>query len=239
MAKRRDSWLLGIQHREALLGEYMIRTGMRERPLLKDVVDDLLTEIQGVRLREEVLPLDTYAQSEMVDGRIEVSINKRIGAMPGVKDAAGIAHVAKWHESIHGERDMRHNVKVSSNNQLAFPDIGADTPRLIVCRRTGTGEYEKGNEREFIAETAALAAAIAPVDLARSGAFAEFQALAVRGGDVTTPGWSLLYDTAAFIGVNISALVKFLAYRGVIQIVKEGGKSRIIATKPLLLRDAN
>ena len=54
--KRRECWTLGIQHREALLREYVIRTGTRERPFLKDVVDDLLIYVQGVRLREECRP---------------------------------------------------------------------------------------------------------------------------------------------------------------------------------------
>ena len=54
--KLRDCWTLGVQHREGLIREYMKANGLTDRPFLKDVIDDLIEEVQLARLREDVLP---------------------------------------------------------------------------------------------------------------------------------------------------------------------------------------
>lgn len=226
--KRKESWNLGIEHREALVSQYMTRRAIQERPFLKDVVDDLIEEVQGARLRVEVLPLDTFGQTEAVNGRIEVSINSRIAKMPGVKDAAGVSHVTKWHESLHIERDLAMNPSDSPYLQLGFPGIDSQLPRLIVCRNTRSNDSIIA-EREFIAENAAVAAAIASSDLNRCPAFVRFRRLAVKGGDLGSTGWQLLYQTAGDIGVNITALVSYFERRGLYRIESHDGKRSLIA----------
>jgi len=74
---------------------------------MKDVIDDLIEDVQGARLLEDVLPLDRFAQAEIVDNRVVVTINKRVMDMPGVKNVTGVALVSKCHESIHIARDFR------------------------------------------------------------------------------------------------------------------------------------
>ena len=61
--KRAEAWNLGIAHRESLVNQYMTKHALRERPFLKDVVGALIEEVQGARLLEEVLPLDTFGQT--------------------------------------------------------------------------------------------------------------------------------------------------------------------------------
>lgn len=231
-AKRAECWTLGVQQREALLRQYMAVNRMQERPFLKDVIDDLIEEVQGARLRYEVLPLNTFAQTELANGRIEVSINSRIGEMPGVKDAIGVANVAKWHESIHVARDVEGGISNAQDLQVALPGFGAQRPSLIVCRTQGAAE-SKVPEREFVAENAALAAAIAGPDLMRCPAFQQFQRLAAGGGDLGTTAWRPLYDTAEAIGVNISALARYFQQRRVFRIVAQDGKQRIVAAPQL------
>jgi hypothetical protein len=68
----------------------MARYGLANRPLLKDIVDDLIEGIQGARLRQGVLPLDRFGQTENLGGKLEVTINSRIPEMILAKDVAGI-----------------------------------------------------------------------------------------------------------------------------------------------------
>jgi hypothetical protein len=132
--RRANAWGLGILHRERLLRGYMDTKGLVERPLLKNVVDELIEEVQGARLRDEVLPLDRFAQTELVRGRAVVSINSRLADIPGVKDAAGVGYVAKWHESVHVERDLGGLGSDGSAAQAMLPGSEAQVPRLLVCR---------------------------------------------------------------------------------------------------------
>lgn len=231
LAKRREAWNLGIEHREKLLGILMPHRSPNAPPLLKDVVDDLLEYAQGVRLRSEVLPLDVFAQSEVIGSRIEVSVNNRIPEMRGVIDASGVATVAKWHESVHVERDLR--PKGMSETQLPMSGMEDATQRLIVCRRAGASQAPNVDEREFFAENAGLAAAIAFRDLDRSSAFREFSAVAKQGGDITVPGWTLLAQSAAEIGVNRTALSTYLVQRGQLHIEQMAGRRHLIALAPL------
>lgn len=231
-AQRSAAWRIGIEHRESLLSKYLRIFPHPERPFLKDVIDDMIEEVQGARLRTDVLPLDTFAQTEAVRGRLEVTVNTRIAEMPGVKDAAGVACVAKWHESIHVDRDLSPQVSRARKYQMGLPGLEDWAPRLVVCRRLPGGRGGDA-ELEFIAENAAIAAAIAGPDLARCPTFQEFMALARGGGPLPQYAWPLLYQTAAFIGVNISALVKYGGYRGWFRVEALGGRNRIFAAPPL------
>ena len=149
-----------------------------------------------------------------------------------MKDAAGVAHVAKWHESLHVVRDIEVGTAQAQAHQSPLPGLEVEGPRLIVCRSTRPADRATA-EREFIAETAAIAAAIAGADLRRCAAFAEFRQLAARGGELGGSGWRLLYRTAEAIGVNISALVTYLAQRGFIMVVPGGGKQQLMAAPQL------
>lgn len=152
--------------------------------------------------------------------------------MPGVKDAIGVANVAKWHESIHVARDVDVGASNARDHQVALPGFDARPPSLIVCRTRGPSA-SRVPEYEFTAENAALAAAIAGADLVRCGAFRRFQHLAEAGGDLGTTAWRPLYETAQVIGVNITALVRYLEQRGLFRVVEQGGKRRIIADPQL------
>ncbi len=231
LARRREAWHLGIEHREDLMRVFMTCRRLDRRPLLKDVTDELLEEVQGVRLRSEVLPLDVFAQSEVIGQRIEVSVNNRLNEMEGIRDTSGVAFVAKWHESIHVLRDLR--PKGSADTQLRLGGLEDAIQRQIVCRRTGAGQALNVDEREFFAENAGLAAAIAMPDLKLSPAFQEFTLLTERGGDITTPGWNLLAQSAADIGVNRAALFKYLNQLGLLLREQQTGKQHLIALAPL------
>jgi hypothetical protein len=235
LAKRLTAWRLGVDHREDLVRAYMEQNGLSERPMLKDVIDDLLIDMQGVRLLEEVLPMDTYAQTEAVKGRIVVSINQRIGEMKWVKDPAGIAYLAKWHESLHVARDVRSVNRLVRQLPMSLHTVAGQKYRLIVCRKIGTPDEAGADERELMAENAALAAAISPLDLARSQAFMELQELAARGGDITTPGWSILARSASDIGVNRTVLFRYFQQRGQMTAISQSGRQRLIVSAPLPL----
>jgi hypothetical protein len=224
---REDCWIIGIRHRERLLRDYMVSNGLTVRPFLKDVIDDLIEEVQGARLREEVLPLDRFAQTEMVDGRAIVSVNTRVDHVPGVKDVAGIVYVSKWHESIHVDRDFDDD---ASDIPLggARPASRVQSSRLIVCRSTGV---RRGivPRWEFVAENAAIAAAIAGPDLARSRAFFKFQRLAAGRGDLGSGGWTLVYEISKDIGVNTAALLRYFGHLNICQVIDEGNRRRLYA----------
>lgn len=231
-ARRRECWSIGISLRESLLQQYMTRHGLRERPFLRDVVDELIEDMQGARLLEAPLPLDRYGQSEIERGRPVITINSRINLLPGVKDVAGTAYVAKWHESTHVDRHLVEHRADEVEAQLMLPIISVERPRLIVCRTAGSRNVGQPAV-EFEAENAGLAAAIAVADLQRTIAFRDFIQLARRGGDLGPGAWHLLYGTAAAIGVNITALVRYLEQRGLCRIVPHAGKQRVTADPQL------
>jgi hypothetical protein len=234
LEKRRAAcWEFGVQFRERLVSEYMAANDLMERPLLKNVIDDLIRETLEAGLIKEVLPLDRFAQTEEVNGRIIVSINSRISAMPEVKDVDGVEYVAKWHEAVHVGRDFLPTGSMSpADEQLAFELFDVEQPRLIVCRKVPGPEWRLPM-LEFMAENAGLAAAIAGPDLARCPAFDQFKRLAQGGGDLGRRGWALLYETASFVGINITALNRYLTQRGMFQIIDEGGSRRILAAPQL------
>jgi hypothetical protein len=227
--RREWCWNYGVQHRETLLREYMARKGLTTRPFLVDVIDELIEEIQGARLTEGVLPLDRFAQTERRNGRIVVTINSRISAIPGVRDAEGVAYVGKWHESIHIPRDFATSPALAPWQQPLRSAEGLDDRQTIVCRSTKLGATRRERDREFIAETAALAAAISGRDLERSPDYQQFRARAADGGDIGPIAWKLLRGAAQFIGVNRTALKKYLEQRGHIQVDMRDGRERLIA----------
>ena len=101
VARRNEAYQFGVGLRERLMTDFMEMDGLRERPLMKHVIEDLVQDVQRARLLDGVLPLDRYAQSQVVNGRIVVTVNKRIAEMPRVKDPAGVRTVAIGHEAIH------------------------------------------------------------------------------------------------------------------------------------------
>jgi hypothetical protein len=199
--------------------------------LPEDVVDELIEDIQEARLITGPLRIDRFAQTELKRGRIVVTINSRIAQIPGVKDAAGVAYVAKWHESIHVEKDMSPDAGTSEGEQLTL--FGAPPEfQLIECRAVGSGRLLAPHE--VFAETAGLAASIAEADLLRSAHFLQFRSLAERGGELGRYGWHLLYRCAEDIGVNISALRRYFEQRHLCRVEGFGDESRLVADAQLL-----
>ena len=201
------------------------------RPFLKDIVDELIEDCQDARLVTGILRLDRFAQTELDRGRVVVTINSRIAEIPGVKDAAGVAYAAKWHESIHVDQHMTPPPGALQREQLPLFDETPDY-RLIVCRATGRSRALP--PIEVFAETAGLAAAIAEADLLRCPDFLRFRSLAEHGGDLGGLGWRLLYRCAEAIGVNISALVRYFEQRRLCRVERSGGTSRLVADAPLV-----
>ena len=137
--------------------------------------------------------------------------------------------------------------------RLLLPGFEVEAPRLIVCRRfrrAACTEPDRApqqcrqfgrppehaspvdpeeSEREFIAENAGLALAIAGADLARCEAWRELEGLATKGGDLGGRGWRLLYATAEAIGVNPPALLRYFGHRGWFHIKEDRGRRRLIA----------
>jgi hypothetical protein len=87
---------------------------------------------------------------------------------------------------------------------------------------------------EFRAENAGLAAAIAIRDLERCEPYSEWRRLLAKGGDVSKPGWTLLYSIAGEIGVNTSALVKLYGQLGVLAVLDSSEGRRLITTTSLV-----
>lgn len=226
--KRRQAWALGVQHRERLMAEYMAEFDLRDRPLLKDIVDDVIEEVQGARLLEGVLALDTYGQTEMVNGLPEITINSRIGKMSGVKDACGVGYITRWHESFHVANDLGIGPTAPGTHQMAFIGLEQGPSRLIVCRSHAVGGPTIAGQ-EFMAENAGIAAAIAYADLERSVAFRDFKLMLGRGGDLGGSGLHLLYRAAEYIGVNPSALIGYLEKKGIYNLVRQNGKTSLFA----------
>ena len=192
----------------------------------------MIEDIQGARIREEVLPLDTFGQTEVVNGRIEVSINSRIIDMPNVKYAEGVAYTTLWHESVHIEQDINPKQSEDNSAQLMLSGFEPQPIKLVVCRSTREIDRET-SKREFFTENAAIAAAISSADLNRTRPFLEFQRVTIRGGDLGGSGWSLLYRVAEDIGVNITALVRYFQQRGLCHVIKDEGKPRLIGNPQL------
>jgi hypothetical protein len=220
--QRLVAWDFGRTHRETLVADWMRKTRTTSRPLLRNIIEDLLEDVLGVRLRDEVLPLDRFAQTERVNGRVEVSINTRIAEMPRVKNAEGIRYAAEWHESVHVVRDFADDSLADGMDAVQLPGLFADMPKLVVCRGSAEARDRQEKARESFAENAGTAAAICREDLVRCSEYSEFIELVSRGGEAGKNGWRLLYRTAEFIGINAPLLAKYWDHVGLIKLTKGG-----------------
>jgi hypothetical protein len=99
-------WQIGVEHREALMAEYIALYRPTERPPVHMVYEELIGEFQGARIIDGPLRMDRFAQTEVVRGRPEITLNSLIDRMRGVKDVHGVRHVAAWHEGIHIRADV-------------------------------------------------------------------------------------------------------------------------------------
>ena len=126
--RRQEIWAYGRALRDQLLSRYRDEYGedIPRPPAM--IVDELLTDFLGATLCFDPLALQVYAQTEWKDGRPLVTVNSLTEQIPGVKDAAGVQNVAKFHEVVHVDRDLP---ELKSNPQLSFPDVGP--PTSIVC----------------------------------------------------------------------------------------------------------
>ena len=228
--RREEAWDFGQKHRETVVAEWMRKNGESARPLFRNIIDDVIEDMLGARLREEVLPLDRFAQTELVDGRLEVSINSRIGSMAKVKDIAGVIYAAKCHESVHVVRDFPSHVSPGAVVQPAFASFDVEVPRLVACRGYAEARDAMEKSREFFAENAGVATAVCPEDLARCPEYLEFMALADVGGNLGKNGWRLLYRSAEFIGINATVLARYWQNQGLLQI---DGDGQLLAQKSM------
>jgi hypothetical protein len=230
--RRAECFSYGTQLRERLLAQYMAKYGYTDRPFLKDVVDDAIEEGLGARVLEEILPLDRYAQSEIVGHRVIVSVNSRAGEIPRVKHTAGVIYVGKWHEAIHVDGHLKPTQGAVAGEPQPLPLFEDVRERVIVCRGTGWQKHENP-QWEFTAENGGLAAAIAAADLMRCESFLELLARVKQGGDLGRYAWRLLYDTADHIGVNPPALLRYFGHRGLCRLVTEDGVRSLVADPQL------
>lgn len=218
-------WRVGVEHRERLMMQYMVMFGLTERPPIQNVYRELIEEIQGVRILDGALPMDRYAQTEIVRGRPVITINSLIGRMPGVKDEHGIAHVAAWHESIHIPVDVERR-EISPFTDLTSGLEGlTSSPLLCSASQASSGRWPL---REQAIETAALAAAVADADLRRCSSYLQFIRLAASGDDMGPAGWRLLGWISTAIGVNRTALLRYFEQHGICRFSAVDGKNRLI-----------
>jgi hypothetical protein len=227
--RQREAWAFGRELRDGLLAEYQRQYGLQSPPAPALVIDELLTDFLKVDLRFDPLPRDIFAQSEWINGRIVVTVNTLSGHIPGVKDAAGVDNVGKWHEAIHVVRDLD-VVRVQPQDTLP----GFEAPRLIACHRGAESALTpQVRAREFWAEEAGRAAAVSFPALARSESFQRLCESASRVSGPVPQGFPLLYEAAKDIGVNITALIKQLTLEGRIEVREESGR-RTVYVQPSL-----
>jgi len=227
--RRREAWAYGRELRDRLLVEYQRKYDLQSPPAPALIIDELLTDFLNVDLKFDPLRDDVFAQTEWIKGRTVVTVNTLSGHIPGVKDAAGVDNVGKWHETIHIVRDL-HVIRTAPT--LMLP--GFEAPPTVTChrglRRSLSPECVA---REFWAEEAGRAAAASLPALTLSESFQE---LCERAERVTGPvpgGFPLLYQAAKDIGVNITALVTQLTLEGRIEIRQESGR-RTVHVQPSL-----
>jgi len=229
-ARRREAWAEGRALVEELTNRYREKYRLEISPPAAKIVDELLTEMLGCQLERRPLPKNVYAETEWVEGKIIVSFNSETSKIPGVKDAEGVANVAKLHECIHILKDA----PTGSANQGVL--VGFEPPPRLVCRRgEQVDRSAAASAREFRAEEGGRAAAISIPYLKRSEAF--MRLLRGAGRMETGAAWTLLYDLAVELGVNISALVTQLKLEGFLVVEKIRGK-QILTVQPSLIRAA-
>jgi hypothetical protein len=227
--RRQEAWAFGRDLREGLLAEYQRAYGIQTPPAPALIIDELLTDFLKVDLKYDPLPRDIFANTEWINGRAVVTVNTLSGCIPGVKDAAGVDNVGKWHEAIHVVRDLD-VVRVQSQETLP----GFEAPRRIACHRGAESLLTpQVRAREFWAEEAGRAAAVSFPALARSEAFQRLCETASRVPGPVPQGFPLLYEAAKDIGVNITALARQLSLEGRIEVRQESGR-RLVYVQPSL-----
>ena len=226
---RAQLWRIGVEHRETLMAEYMALYRPAERPPLQLVYEELIGEIQGVRIIDAPLPTDRYAQTELDRrGRAEITLNSLIGQMSHVKDEHGVRHVAAWHEGIHVLVDVERRELPPLSDLRNGLENSTSSPFL--CSATQDNEHRWSLCEQAI-ETAALAAAIADADLSRCNSYLRFVRLAAEGGDMGSKGWRLLEWIETAIGVNRTALRRYFEQHGICRFSQEDGTARLIGTQ--------
>ena len=227
--RRMEAWAFGREVRDALLADYRREYGLDAAPAPALIIGELLTDFLKVGLKCDPLPRHIFAQTEWINGEAVVTVNALSGLIPGVRDAAGVDNVGKWHEAIHIVRDLE---IVRAERPEALP--GFDAPPLIACHRAGGGSLTPDSRaREFWAEEAGRAAAVSFEALALSQAFQTLCRTASEGSGPVPRGFPLLYDAAEDIGVNITALVKQLTLEGWIVVTEESGR-QVVYVQPRL-----
>jgi len=221
--RRKEAWAFGRELREGLLADYQRAYDTETPPAPALIIDELLTDFLKVDLKYDPLPRDIFANTEWINGRAVVTVNTLSGSIPGVKDAAGVDNVGKWHEAIHVVRDLD-VVRVQPQNTLP----GFEAPRLIACHRGSESSLTPHvRAREFWAEEAGRAAAVSFPALARSESFQRLCETASRVSGPVPQGFPLLYKAATDIGVNITALVKQLTLEGRIEVRQDLGRPTV------------
>src|SRR3990172_370466 len=165
---RQEGWALGRDLGDRLLREYQETYGLEILPPPAIIIDELLTDFLGAKLRYDPIPMGPFAQTQWLEGQPVVTINTLTRDMEGVKDAEGVENVGKWHEGIHVVRDMG---TLRPGPQATLP--GFDVPATLVCFRKPepTPRTPTAISREYWAEEAGRAAAVSYAALARSQAF--------------------------------------------------------------------
>lgn len=226
---RPSLWRIGVEHRETLMADYRVRHPSRERPPLHLVYDALIEEIHEVRLLEAPLPMDRYAQTEVVKHRPVVTLNTLIDRMPGVKDADGIRHVGAWHEDFHVLTDVERRELPPLTSLTRGLEV--ETSSLFPCYAIPGTEHRWSLHEQAI-EAAALAASIADADLVRCASYLKFLQLAAQGDDMGPAGWKLLRWIESAVGVNRTALRRYFEQHGLCRLDRRGGVTRLIGTAP-------
>lgn len=231
---RKRAWAFGRDLRDQLMQRYREKYGIETLPAPAFIVDELITDFLSAKLRFDPLPEDRYAQTELIDGRLTVTVNKLTADIPGVVDAEGVQNVAKFHESVHVVRD----VNVLRQRQQ-FRLEGIEAVDRIVCFRQGFGHARDhaASRREFWAEEAGRAAAVCHASLNRSSAYTTLMELRPSEQIRNDEAWHLVFQAAADIGVNRSALVTQLQAEGRISVSSEGGRN-VLRVQPMLSKEA-
>ncbi len=225
-AQRLEAWAAGRALADSLLGQYCEKYKQRTLPPPAKVIDELLTEFLGCELARAPLGVHVFAQTEWIGDVTIVTVNSETSRIQGVKDVQGVENVAKWHEAIHVINDQPSSKP--GQGMLA----GFEAADRIVCRRGEQADHSSQvAAREFFAEEAGRAAAVSPQHLRWA---VSFHRLIQGGGRLSNASsWHYLYEAAADLGVNISALVTQLELEGLIVVETVAGK-RLLHVQPTL-----
>ena len=229
-AERQRAWAFGRAVRDRALEDYAAEYGIQVPPAPALIAPELVRDFFDVRLLFLPLPDDRFGETEWIEGRPVVTVNTRISAFPGVKDAQGVQNVTILHECIHALRDRD---RLDGGPQL--PLLTSEPPCRIVCPREKAGLGSPSERsREFFAEEAGRAAAVSHAHLARSQAFQSLLRFGPGGRLTNGELWRLLQEAAQDIGVNRSALVRQLELEGYVVIEREQ-KRYLLRVQPALV----